>query len=75
MRQILSLSMPTDEAVQLKKTAKKRGFNSLGSYIQFLFQADRDLISESELLRNTSEARKEYRSGRSIKAKSLADLL
>mgnify|MGYP001618792112 CR=1 FL=1 len=75
MRQVLSLSMPATEAVQLKRIAKKRGFGSLGSYIQFLFQADRDLISESQLLRSVREARKEYREGRSIKAKSLADLL
>ncbi len=50
MRQVLSLSMPATEAVQLKKFAKKRGYHSLGSYVKFLFQADRDLISETELL-------------------------
>ena len=75
MRQVLSLSMPAAKAVQLKRFAKKRGFNSLGLYVQFLFQADRDLISGSQLLRNVREARREYRAGRSIKARSLANLL
>lgn len=75
MRQVLSLSMPTAEAALLKRVAKKRGYTSLGSYVKFLFQADRDLISETELLKSVHDARKEYRAGRSIKAKSLADLL
>lgn len=75
MRQVVSLSMPTVEALALKRVAKKRGYSSLGSYVKFLFQADRDLISETELLKSVYEARKEYRAGRSIKAKSLADLL
>lgn len=67
--------MPVAEAVHLKRIAKKRGYNSLGSYVKFLFQADRDLISETELLKSVRSARQEYRAGRSIKAKSLADLL
>lgn len=75
MRQVLSLSLPAAKAVQLKKTAKKRGYNSLSSYVLSLFQADRDLISETELLRTVREARNEYQAGHSIKAKSLADLL
>ncbi len=75
MRQVLSLSMPAAEAVQIKKVAKKRGYSSLGSYVKFLFQADRDLISETELLKSVQAARKEYRAGRSVKAKSLAELL
>lgn len=67
--------MPAAEAVLLKKVAKKRGYRSLGSYVKFLFQADRDLISETELLKSARDARKEYHAGRSIKAKSLADLI
>ncbi len=75
MRKVLSLSMPAAEAVLLKKVAKKRGYNSLGLYVKFLFQADRDLISETELLKSARDARKEYRAGKSIKANSLSDLL
>ncbi len=67
--------MPAAEAVRLKRVAKKRGYNSLGSYVKFLFQADIDLISETELLKSVRDAHKEYHAGRSIKAKSLADLV
>lgn len=75
MRQVLSLSMPAAEAMHLKRVAKKRGYSSLGSYVKFLFQADRDLISETELLKSVRAARQEYLAGHSVKAKSLADLL
>lgn len=36
---------------------------------------DEDLISETELLQTVRQAREEYCAGKSIKAKSLADLV
>ena len=75
MRQVLSLSMPATEVRALKTLAKKRGYWSVSAYIQNLFKADNDLISETELLKTIRMARREYRQGRSIKAKSMADLL
>ena len=75
MRQVLSLSLPTTEVSILKTLAKKHGFWSVSAYIQNLFEADKDLISETELLRTIQVARREYRQGRSVKAKSMADLL
>ena len=75
MRQILSLALPATEARVLKTLAKKRGYYSVSAYIQNLFEADKDLISETALLKTARKARQEYRQGRSIKAKSLTDLL
>ncbi len=75
MRQVLSLSLPATKARTLKTLAKKRGFWSVSAYILNLFEADKDLISETELLKTAQEARKEYQEGRSIKAKSMADLI
>lgn len=75
MRQVLSVSLPTADARQIKTLAKKRGYASVSSYVKHLFKADEDLISETELLKTLSHARKEYRAGKSIKAKSLADLV
>ncbi len=75
MRQVLSLSLPATDVRQIKKIATKRGYSSVSSYIKFLFKSDEDLISETELLKNASHARKEYRASKSIKAKSLADLV
>lgn len=75
MRQVLSLSLPAKQARALKTTAQKRGFWSVSAYILNLFEADKDLISETELLRTAQKARQEYRQGKAIKAKSLADLV
>lgn len=75
MRQVLSLSLPTTEAHALKTIAKKRGYWSVSAYILNLFEADKNLISETELLKTVKNARQEYRQGKSIKAKSMADLV
>lgn len=75
MRQVLSLSLPITAVRQIKKIAHQRGYNSVSSYIGELFKADENLISETELLKTVRAARKEYRTGKSIRAKSLADLV
>ncbi len=75
MRQVLSLSLPVADVAGIKKIAKKRGYPSLSAYVKFLFQADNELISETELFQSAQEARREYQAGKSIKAKSLGDLL
>lgn len=75
MRQVLSLSLPPQATVELKGLAKKRGFTSVSGYIQHLIGLDKNLISESRLLRSVKEAEQEYKTGRTIKAKSIADLL
>ncbi len=75
MRQVLSVSLPATDIRQIKKIAQKRGYNSVSSYIKYLFKENSDLISEAELLKTVRAARKEYHTGKSIKAKSLADLL
>ena len=75
MRQVFSLSFPATDVRQIKKTAQKRGYSSVSSYVNYLFKNDENLISEAELLKSARAARKEYRAGKSIKAKSLADLV
>ena len=75
MRQVLSLSLPQQTTKEIKKSAKQRGFESVSGYIKYLFELDKDLISETELLCSIKLARKEYREGKTIKAKSLAELI
>lgn len=75
MRQVLSISLPATDVRQIKKLTQKRGYQSVSSYISHLFKADENLISETKLLKNARSARAEYRAGKSIKAKSLADLV
>jgi Arc/MetJ-type ribon-helix-helix transcriptional regulator len=75
MRQVLSLSLPQKTSQEIKRNAKLRGFNSVSAYIKYLFDLDKDLVSEKELVHSVNEARKEYKNGKTIKAKSLADLV
>ncbi len=75
MRQVLSLSLPQQTTKEIKKSAKQRGFDSVSGYVKYLFDLDKDLISETELLSSIKSARKEHKEGKAIKAKSLADLV
>ena len=75
MRQVLSLSFPEKMTKEVKNLAKRRGFDSLSSYIKYLVELDKELISETELLASVKEARREYRAGKAVKAKSIAELL
>jgi len=75
MRQVLSLSLPPQTTKEIKKSAKQRGFDSVSGYIKYLFDLDQDLISETELLSSIKSARKEYKEGKAITAKSLAEFI
>ena len=59
----------------MKRVAKKRGFTSMSAFVQDLFSAEEDTISVERLMKSATSARAEYRAGKSIKARSLADLL
>ena len=75
MRQILSLSLPQQDAKKIKTLSKKRGFTTVSSYIKYLIELDQNLISDTELLNSIREARKEYKAGKTIKTGSMADLV
>lgn len=75
MRQVLSLSLPQKTTIEIKKSAKQRGFDSVSGYVKYLFDLDKDLISETELLSSIKSARKEYKEGKAIRAKTLAELI
>jgi len=75
MRQIISLSLPTQTTNQIKTRSALRGFNSVSGYIKYLLEMDNDLISESELLNTIKKSRQEYKTGKTVKAKSMAELL
>jgi hypothetical protein len=75
MRQVLSLSLPEQITKEIKISSKRRGFSSVSGYVKYLFELDRNLISEKELLSSVKEARRQYKNGKTVKAKSIADLL
>ena len=74
MRKVLSISITDTLEKEIKRKTKKRGFNSVSDYIKNLLLIDDDLISEEELLKTSKKARRDFKSGNLIKAKSLADL-
>lgn len=75
MREVLSLSLSAQTVREVKSRAKKRGFASVSDYLRQLIKRDENLISAEELLSFAREAEEEYKTGRTIKANSLADLL
>ena len=75
MRQVLSLSLPEKITKEIKKSSKQRGFSSVSGYVKYLFELDQNLISENELLKSVKESREEYKQGKTVKAKSMANLL
>lgn len=75
MRQVISLSFPSRTTEEVKHLAKKRGFDSVSGYIQYLIKMDQELISEAYLWNSIKQARDEYKTGKVIKAKSLSELV
>ncbi len=76
MRQIISISLPSEDVIEIKKNAQKRGFSSLSSYFRHLFVADKeDIISEAELIKIIERSNREYKEGKYIVANSIRDLL
>lgn len=74
MRKIVSVSMTEELEKSSKIDAKKWGFGSMSSYINHLLLAAKEAIIEEELLERAERARNDYKKGKLIKAKSLADL-
>ncbi len=75
MRTVLSLSLPARTSQQIKRRAKQRGYKSVSAYIQNLVADDEHLITEKELIKSMKLAEKEYKAGKTIIVKSLAELL
>lgn len=75
MRQVLSISLPSQTMATIKQKTQKRGFESVSEYIKHLLALDEDLVSEKELLETVKQARAEYKTGKFIKAGSISDLL
>ncbi|PIZ94333.1 MAG: hypothetical protein COX81_03815 [Candidatus Magasanikbacteria bacterium CG_4_10_14_0_2_um_filter_37_12] len=75
MRQVLSLSLPQQTTKEIKKKAKQKGFASVSSYIKYLFEADNDVISVAQLLKDVEETERDYEEGKCIQAASITEAL
>ncbi len=76
MRSILTVSLTTKEVQAIKQKTKKRGFETVSSYLRFLVdEDDGTLISEAELLRRATKAEKDYATGKLTAYTSLKEVL
>ena len=75
MRQVISLSLPEGMTKEVKSLSQQRGFASVSGYIKHLIDLDKDIISEKELLVSIKEARKDYKQGKTVVAKSISELI
>ncbi|MFA5208025.1 MAG: hypothetical protein WC428_05200 [Candidatus Paceibacterota bacterium] len=75
MRKVLSISITDTLEKEIKRKTKLRGFDSVSDYIKSLLAIDDDLISEEELLEDIRVGQEDYKKGRIIRAKSIADLI
>ena len=77
MNTTISLVIDKKDAAAIKKTAKIRGYASASEYIRSVIKADQDeeLISAEEIVKISRQAKKLYKTGGLIRAKSLAELL
>ncbi|MEI7741176.1 MAG: hypothetical protein WCJ29_01600 [bacterium] len=76
MRTSISFNLTKEESAKTHELAKSRGFETTSDYLRFLInQDDTDLISEHELIKRSQEVDRFHKSGKLIKAKSLADLM
>ena len=76
MRTTISFTL-TKEAVKKTQTlVKRRGFRTTSDYIRFLLaEDDVALISEQELVKRSKEIFRLHKSGRLVRASSMAALL
>lgn len=74
MRSILSVSLPDWKKKEIEARAKKAN-QSTSTYILRVVELEQSLISEDELVRMANKAEKDYKSGKTKKLHSLADLM
>lgn len=74
MRSILSISLPKEKKKEIEKRAKKAK-QTISMYIISVMELEKSLISEDQLVKMANKAEKDYKSGKTKKLASLADLI
>jgi len=64
MRDILTVSLPTERLNLIKDIVKKRKFNSISEYINFSIDQEQKMISEDQVVTYTKQSKKEYNAGK-----------
>ncbi len=74
MRKVLSASFPEGVAVDIKKRAKRKNV-SVSSYFLYLYEIEKDMIGEDEIVRLRDQARADYTRGKTKAVRSLSELI
>lgn len=74
MRSILNISLPTEKKEEIIKRAKKAN-KSTSAYILHMFELEKNLISEDELVKIANKAEKDYKEGKTKSLQTLEDLM
>lgn len=74
MRSILNISLPAEKKEEIIKRAKKAN-KSTSAYILHMFELEKNLISEDELIKMANKAEKDYKEGKTNKLDNLEDLM
>ena len=74
MRSVLSISLPQKIKKEIQERAKKSK-KTVSAYFIDIFELERSLISEKELLEIAIQAEKDYKTGKTKKLESLSDLI
>jgi len=69
----LSISLSTEKKKEIEERAKKAN-KTTSSYIIHVVELGKSLISEDELLKMARKAKKDHKSGKTKKLKTLANL-
>jgi Arc/MetJ-type ribon-helix-helix transcriptional regulator len=76
MRTTLSISLPKDEATQMRTLAKHRGFPSVSEFVRYLLtESAGEIITDEELLRRSRNADALHKKGKLPKLTSLAEMI
>ncbi len=74
MRSVLSISLPECKKQYIKERAKKAN-KSISSYILYIIDIEEQLISENELVKMSKKSEKDYKTGKTTRLDSLANLM
>lgn len=74
MRSVLSISLPIEKKKEIEERARKTN-QTTSAYIIRVLELEKSLISEDELLQMANKAENDYKTGKTKKLNSLADLI
>lgn len=75
MRKVLSISLQGETIKLIDRQVKERHFPSTSDYIRHLVENEEEMITEQDVLKYASEARRDYKLGKTKVLRSLRDLM